>query len=263
MEVVNEKEKSLSFADILGVLRGGIVWIIIITILCTLIGGVYAFLFKKTTYTAKLNAQIYVETYKNPTTNEEEVVPEHTRFQYAALLADKCSALIMSNDVINACNEALKVDGLKMSGSLTIVPEENQPFFTVTYTYAQKGGDVSATKEEVAKTLNAFVDEAREYINSKPDVYPWHADKIVVYSYAQAKDVTATTGKAGVIAVAFLIGLVLSVVFVLVKNAFDDTITTKDQIELITGNQIIATIDISHNIDVAQKQSTAENKEGK
>ncbi len=263
MEVVNEKEKSLSFSDVLGILRGGIVWIIIITLLCTLIGGVYAFLFKKTTYTAKLNAQIYVETYKNPTTNEEEVVPEHTRFQYAALLADKCSALIMSKDVMNACNEAMTKKGLKMSGGLTIVPEEEQPFFTVTYTYSQKGGDVVATKEEVAKVLNAFIDEAKAYIDSKPDIYPWHADKIVVYSYAQAKDVSATTGKAGVIAIAFLIGLVLSVVFVLIKNAFDDTIITKEQIELITGNQIIATIDISHNMDVAQKSSTAEVKEGK
>ena len=263
MEVVNEKEKSLSFSDILGVLRGGIVWIIIITILCTAIGGVYAFLFKKTTYTAKLNAQIYVETYRNPTTDEEEAVAEHTRFQYAALLADKCSALIMSNDVLNACNALLEENNLKIRGGLTIVPEEEQPFFTVTYTYSQKGGDVNATKEQVANTLNAFFDYAREYINSKPDVYPWHADKIVVYSYAQAKDVSASTGKAGVIAIAFLIGLVLSVIFVLVKNAFDDTIVTKEQIELITGNQIIATVDISYNGESTQKASTSEVKEGK
>lgn len=264
MEVVNEKEKSLSFSDILGILRGGIVWIVIITILCTAIGGVYAFLFKKTTYTAKLNAQIYVETYRNPTTDEEEAVPEHTRFQYAALLADKCSALILSKDVMNACKEVLNEKGLKINGGLTIVPEEDQPFFTVTYTYSQKGGDVNAIKEEVAKTLNDFFDSAKEYINSKPDIYPWHADKIVVYSYAQAKDVSASTGKAGVIAIAFLIGLVLSVIFVLVKNAFDDTIITKEQIELITGNQIIATVDISYNGDVAQKTPATEvKKEGK
>lgn len=263
MEVVNEKEKSLSFSDILGVLRGGIVWIIVITILCTAIGGVYAFLFKKTTYTAKLNAQIYVETYRNPTTDEDEAVPEHTRFQYAALLADKCSALIMSKDVMNACNEVLKEMGLNLSGGLSIVPEEDQPFFTVTYTYSQKGGDVAEIKEQVAKTLNAFFDEAKKYIDSKPDIYPWHANKMIVYSYAQEKDVSASTGKAGVIAIAFLIGLVLSIVFVLVKNAFDDTVTTKEQIELITGSQIIATIDISNDGELAVKATTSDIKEEK
>ena len=263
MEVVNEKEKSLSFSDILGILRSGIVWIIVITILCTAIGGVYAFLFKKTTYTAKLNAQIYVETYRNPTTDEEEAVAEHTRFQYASLLADKCSALVLSKDVMNASNAAIAEKGLQINGGLSIVPEENQPFFTVTYTYSQKGGDVVATKEEVAKTLNAFFDAATNYIDSKPDIYPWHADKIVVYSYAQGIDVSASTGKAGVIAIAFLIGLVLSVIFVLVKNAFDDTIASKEQIELITDNQIIATIDISYNTETEQKPSTNEVKEGK
>lgn len=255
MEVVNEKEKSLSFADVLGVLRGGIIWIIVITLICTLLGGVYAFLFKKTTYTAKLNAMIYVETYKNPTTDEEESVLEHTRFQYAALLADKCSAIIMSNSVLNAC-------GAELRGGLTVVPEEEQPFFTVTYTYSQKGGDVLETKQEVAETLNNFVEDAIDHINANPSVYPWHAEKIFIFSPAQAKDVSASTGKAGVIAIAFIIGLALSVVFVLVKNAFDDTIKTKEQIEAITGNQIIATVDIS-NSDTPQKTSTTDVKEGK
>ena len=42
-----EKEKSLSLADLLGILRSGLVWIIVITILSTVIGGVYAFFVKK------------------------------------------------------------------------------------------------------------------------------------------------------------------------------------------------------------------------
>ena len=254
MEVVNEKEKSLSFTDILGALRGGLIWIIVITLLCTLIGGVYAFLFKKTTYTAKLNAMIYVETYKNPTTDEEESVLEHTRFQYAALLTEKCSAIIMSNSVLNAC-------GSQINGGMSVIPEEEQPFFTITYTYSQKGGDVLKTQEQVAETLNQFVEDAIDYINANPEIYPWHAGKIFIFSPAQAKDVSASTNKTGVIAISFIIGLVLSVVFVLVKNSFDDTIKTKEQIEAITGSQIIATIDIT-NSETTQKVATAEVKEG-
>ena len=162
MEVVDKKEKSLSFADILGILRNGIIWIIIITILCTLIGGVYAFLFKKTTYTAKLSAMIYVETYKNPVTGEDEDVVEHTRYQYASLIAEEIGTFILSPSLINACGQDLK-------GSLSVASKEEQPLFTVTYTYTQKGGDVNAVKTEVAETLNKFIDEATAYLNSNEE----------------------------------------------------------------------------------------------
>ena len=101
MEQVTENQKSLSFADIFRILRGGIVWIVVITMLCVLVGGIYAFAFKETTYTAKLNAQIYVESYANNQSGDEEYVPEHTRFQYSALLAQKVNMLLLNNDVVD------------------------------------------------------------------------------------------------------------------------------------------------------------------
>lgn len=255
MEVVNEKEKSLSFADVLGVLRSGIVWIIVITILCTLIGGVYAFAFKKTTYTSKLSAMIYVETYKNPVTGEDEEVAEHTRYQYAALIAEEIGTFLLSPAVMNACGENIK-------GSLSVSPKEEQPIFTVSYSFSRKGGDVKAIKEEIASSLNDYIDKAVQYLNVSEDVFKWYSGKIVVFSYAQAKDVAVSSNKIGVVLIALVIGLALSVVFVLIKNAFDDTLKTKEQIEAITGNQIIALIDISENQNVEKKPiSTGEKEE--
>ena len=259
MEVANEKEKSLSFADILGVLRSRIIWIIAITVLCTVIGGVYAFAFKKPTYTAKLNAMIYVETYKNQVTEEDKEVDEHIRYQYASLIAEEIGTFLLSPTVLNACGQDLK-------GSLSVTPTEDQPVFTVTYTYQKKGGDSNLVKAEVAETLNKFMDKAVEFMGNSDDGtdrFKWYSGKIVVFSEAQPKDVSASTGKLGVILIAFAIGLVLSVIFVLVKNAFDDTITTKEQIEAITGNQIIATIDISSSHqEPVQKPTAVSKKEG-
>ncbi len=269
MEQVTENQKSLSFADVFRILRGGIVWIIIITILCLGVGGVYAFALKKTTYTAKLNAQIYVESYTNNQSGDEEYVPEHTRFQYSALLAQKVNMLLTNKDVINGvASEAY--GGIKLKGGLSVVPEEEQPFFTVTYTYSQKGGDTKKIKSEVAETLTDYVENAIKYIDDNSDKYPWFTvdssvldpnqtvpkSKIIVFSNPQPSDVTASTGKATVLLISLVIGLVLSVIFVFIKNSFDDTVTTKEDIERITKNQVIATIDISHNFaDADQKPS--------
>ena len=275
MEQVTENQKSLSFADIFRILRGGIVWIVVITMLCVLVGGIYAFAFKETTYTAKLNAQIYVESYANNQSGDEEYVPEHTRFQYSALLAQKVNMLLLNNDVVDAVKSKDYGEVSLNGGKLSVTPEEEQPFFTVTYTYKQLGGDVKETQKQVAKTLNAYVNSAIEYIDDNSEKYPWFTvdstiinnqnvpkSKIIIFSEAQADNVSASTGKATVIAISFIIGLVLSVIFVFIKNSFDDSITTKEDIERITGNQVIATIDISGGISTTSSIDNQVTEEG-
>ena len=237
-----EKEKSLSLADVLEILRSGIVWIIVITILCTAIGGVYAFLVKKTTYTASLKAFVYTATYKDSQDKEVEI-SEMTSFQYGALLAPECPSVFLSNEVMTA---VVKEIG-EIPGTIDFNIVENSAMFTVTYTYSQYGGNVSEIKKEVAETLKAYMRESKKVIDADNEKYRYFSDKITISSEPTAESVTVATGKLKVILLAMLLGLVLSIIVVLVKHLLDDSVNSREQIELITGNQVIAVIDISHN----------------
>lgn len=250
MENINEKEKALSFADILSILRGGIVWIITITFICLVIGGVYAFCFKATTYTAKVDAVIFTHTYET-STGEQQEISEMTSYQYSALLVPQCKPVFTSNEIITAVKDA---GILVNAGSVNFITEEGSPYFSITYSYSEHGGNVNEIKTKVAKLLDDYVQKSIEIIDEDTATYRYLSNKITVYSDAS---VTASTGKAGVLIVSILIGLVLSVVFVLIKSTFDDTIVKKEQIEQITNNQIIAVIDISCNANELPSKSSA------
>lgn len=237
-----EKEKSLSLADLFAILRGGIVWIIVITILATIIGGVYAFFVKETTYKATLKAFIYTATYKD-SQGEEKEISEMTSFQYGALLAPECPSVFLSNEIMSK----VKSQGVDLKGSINFNIVEDSAMFTVTYTYSQHGGDVNEIKKEVADTLKAYINESKKIIDGDEIKYRYFSNKITISSEPTESSVTVESGKIKVILLAMLAGLALSVVVVFIKYLLDDSVTSREQIELITGNQVIAVLDISHN----------------
>ena len=243
MENINEQEKFLSVAEIFSVLRAGIAWIVSITFVCLIIGGVYAFAFKKTTYTAKIDAVIFTHTYET-STGEQQEISEMTAYQYSAMLVPQCQPVFKSNEVLSAVAAA----GIDLKGSINFITEEESPYFSITYSYSQYGGNVNEIKKEVADTLNAYVNKCIEIVDNDAKTYRYLSDKITMYSAAYPEDVAASTGKALVLIIALLAGIVLSVIFLLIKNSFDDTVSKREQVEQITGNQIIAIIDISHNL---------------
>lgn len=252
MEKLNEKESSLSLADGLDVLRGGIVWIIVITLLCTIIGGLYAFLLKETTYKASLKAFIYTSTYKDSQDKEIEI-SEMTSFQYGALLAPECPSVFLSDEIMSAVEKK----GIEIKGAINFNIVEESAMFTVTYTYSQRGGDKEKIKQEVAETLKNYISESKKIIDADDVKYRYFSDKITVSSEPTAKSVTAETGRIGTIILSMLLGLVLSIIVVLIKHFLDDTIGSKESIESITDGQVIAIVDISYNTSENQgnKQS--------
>ncbi len=243
---MDEKEKKLSIGDIFEIFREGLVWIIIITLLFACLGGAYAFLVQKTSYTAKIDAYIFTDKLYTETDEgkRNEDISEHIAYQYCSMLVPQCEAVFTSNEIMNEVSK----QGINLKGSLSFIVQKDSPFFSVTYTYSQHGGDSETIKREVAKTLNDYVQKSIELIDADQEKYVYLSDKIVVYSDAAPGDVTTSTGRAKVIILATLIGLVFSMAIVLIKRILSDTITNKDQVEQITNGQIIATIDISPNM---------------
>ncbi len=243
---MGEKEKKLSIGEVFGIFREGLVWIIIITILFACIGGAYAFFVQKTSYTAKIDAYIFTDKLYTETDDggRNEDISEHIAYQYCSMLVPQCEAVFTSNEIMNEVSK----QGIKLKGGLDFIVQEDSPFFSITYTYSQHGGDEETIKREVAKTLNDYVLMSIELIDADKDKYIYLSDKIVVYSDAAPRDVATSTGRTKVIVLATLVGLVVSLAVVLLKRLFSDTITSKDQVEQITDGQIIATIDISPNM---------------
>ena len=242
-----QKEQGISIAEILSVLRAGIIWIIGITLLCLALGVGYAFGMQETSYTAKLNAYYYVTSYKD-LNNQDVEVPEHTRYQYSALLAKDSETVFKSNDIVSAVVPEMG-EGFSVS-AVKFIPIEDSPLFTVTYTVSRKGGDAKAIKQEVAAMLNLYVNKSIEVINSDNGGNPhWHKDKIYINSLATEGTVSTNTGRTKIILISLAAGLVLSVAFVLLKHFLDDTVNSREQVEAITGTQIIALIDISANMN--------------
>lgn len=254
---VSEKESTskLSVSDIFTTLREGVLWIIIITLLFAGLGVFYALAYQKTTYTARVDAYIFTDKLYTETENQfnttKNEISEHVAYQYCAMLAPQLKPVFTSNGVMDAVSK----DGIWLKGSLNFITHEDSPYFSITYTYSQHGGDVAKIKEEVADTLNKYVVRSINAINTDENIGGYLTDKITVYSKAQAKDVTAQTGRTKIVIIATLIGFVVSVIFVLIKRLLSDTVTTKEQVETLTGNQIIATIDISSNLDNREKNN--------
>jgi capsular polysaccharide biosynthesis protein len=221
-------------------LRKGMVWIILITLLCSILGGIYAYFFKETKYVAKLNAQVFTRTYEDSVGNEEEL-PEHTAFQYCAMLVPQVRVVFTSNEVMNKVESS----GIDLKGSINFVTTTDSPYFSVTYTYKQHGGNVEQIKEEVAQTLNAYVNKCIDIVDMDKKHYTYLCEKIIVYSEAISRDVSVSTGRVLTVLIAFAIGLILSIALVIVTNMLDDRIYSKEQVEAITDGQCIAVIDIT------------------
>ncbi len=244
-----EKESKLSVADIFKILREGIVWMVIITILFGALGIVYAVGYKKTTYVATVDAYLFTDELYVEQTGSSEKLQEYMAYQYCAMLVPQISKVLTSNEVASAAHEAK----IYLKGSLSFSIHEESPYFSISYTYKQHGGNPEAIKREVAKTLNDYVLKSIETINSGDVEAGYLKDKINVYSKADWKDVTSTTGRTKTVMLATFLGVIVSIAFVLIKRLLSDTVMTKEQIENITKNQIIATVDISTNVDQRDK----------
>ncbi len=238
-----EKESKLSVADVFKILREGIVWMILITILFASLGLAYAVGYKKTTYTATVDAYLFTDEVYFEEDNSTEKLQEYMAYQYCAMLVPQISKVLTSNEVVS---EAAKA-GIYLSGSLSFSIIEESPYFSITYTYREHGGDPEEIKRRVAKTLNDYVLKSIETIDSGDVQAGYLKDKINIYSNADWQDVTVSTGRAKTVLLATVLGFIVSVIVVIVKRLLSDTVMTKEQIESITNNQIIATVDISAN----------------
>ncbi len=260
-------EKTLSLSDIWLVIRNNLIWIIAIIIACIGAGIAYVTFVQDTNYTAKVGIYVYA-----PSTDEngkELNIAEHTLYQYSALIAPEYEKVLKSqemNTYINPVVNGVKQNNISFSG-IKFAYTEDSAFFDITYTYGKHGGDSGEIKKAVAKSLNDYVQKAIEKLNSD-EKYGVLRNKLVPYSLASEITVTQSSGMTKTLILSFMVGVVLSAIFVIIMYFIDDTVSSREDIERILGASTIAFIDLSPNFiineeSVANLDATSpENKEG-
>lgn len=250
------QEQGISFSDLLFLVKRNIIIILIVTILCTIAGGVYAFGVKKPVYTAVATAVVQAE---QSTTNNLE----STSYSYSVALTNTFKDVIKSQPVIvKAADELVKnekyanVDGAKSSlmnklkSSVSVTSTTSTLILTVSASSIDKDEAILLANTILAETI-AVTDQYEVDENGNPKLdsegkniykYPILANKLKVLQEADYNTTSIKSNKLLILVVACLIGLIISFVIVLIKFLSDDTYTSKDTFEKTYNINILASI---------------------
>lgn len=261
-----EEEKvgrALSLSEILLVIRTNIIWILIFIFASLAVGVAYVKLVQKTTYTATVGFYVNAElAYKEEGVN----IAEHTAYQYSALIAPEYEKVLKSQEMKAFLDSKCVEDGVaKLNfGSINFVYTESSAFFNVTYSYSVHGGDANQIKKDISSALNYFVKNTVEKLDNETidrnndgvDEYKYGIlrNKLVVIAAANENTVGVSTGTVKTMFLAFVIGVLLAAIFVLLVYFIDDTVSSREDIERIMGVSTIAFIDISTNATFADEK---------
>ena len=249
MEERNQTEKVLSFSEIWLVARANLIWLILIVLFCVGLGAGYAYLFKKTTYTASIDVGVLALNDVNKDDSNKFTIT--TAYQYSAMLAPEYEKVMKSHEIINNINEDKEEGVLNVSaGALNFTYTDGSPYFKISYSYSKLGGDANEIKTMVADTLNNYVNECIDILNENDGKkYLFLANNLIIISSPNKSLVSDNnaSSKFSAIAISGLIGLVLACLFVILIYFVDDRISTKDDAERLSGVSVLAFIDISSN----------------
>ena len=248
------QEQGISFSDILFLVKRNILLILVITILCTIVGGVYAYGIKKPVYTAEATAVVQAE----PSTNGNEA----TSYSYSVALTNTFKTIIKSIAVVNEAADDLiesKVYSEEERQILKSRLQKNVSVSSETSTLIVTISAQSKDPEEAILLANSILDATISVVDEfKIDVetgepvkdqdgnvqynYIILANKLKVLNEASDDTTFVKSGKLMIIAVAVLIGIIISFAIILIKFLSDDTYTSKDSFEKTFNINILSSI---------------------
>lgn len=272
---INETpNEGVSLGDILFVLKKNWLLILIITFVCTLVGGIYGLFINKPTYSAKVTSIIQAE-HSASTEASDFSYSTYLVKSFPDIIKSDVVALKIAEDVLddrytenidgngvktyvnNKTNAAisdtqysrlLKSKAHAIQKGTTITNTTNSLILTISYkTKIIEGYTEEEIQDEVVLITNLLIDKTREVFDATDEhgdlIYPIFANKIVQLTFAD--EATKTRGLFKIVLIAFAIGLVASVAVALIRYFADDTLTSKEEIEKITGANLLAFIEKS------------------
>ncbi len=207
------EEQVISISEIFEALKKRWIMIATITIIATIISGILSFFVIKPTYETSTKVFIGKEESNLEGYNSNDIQ------MYQKLLQTYAEA-VRTNEVIKAAIEntssSLSVSDVK--SDLTVIPISDTQILQIKY----QNGDPSEAKEILENITNQFVILAKELVTN---------GNVKVIEEVQLPQNPVAPNKKMNIAIAFLLGLMVSVGIVFLLEYLDSTYKNKDQLE--------------------------------
>ena len=207
------EEQVISLSEIFEALKKRWIMIATITIIATIISGILSFFVIKPTYETSTKVFIGKEESNLEGYNSNDIQ------MYQKLLQTYAEA-VRTNEVIKAAIEntssSLSVSDVK--SDLTVIPISDTQILQIKY----QNGDPSEAKEILENITNQFVILAKELVTN---------GNVKVIEEVQLPQNPVGPNKKMNIAIAFLLGLMVSVGIVFLLEYLDSTYKNKDQLE--------------------------------
>ena len=222
---MNEMEEQvISISEIFEALKKRWILIVSITLVATLISGILSFFVIKPTYEASTKVFVGKEESSLEGYNTNDI-------QMYQKLLQTYAETIKTNEVvqaaINSTNADLSVKDVK--DSLTVTPIADTQILQIKY----KNNDPEVAKSILENITNEFVILSKELVPN---------GNVRVIEAVQLPEDPVAPNKKMNIAIAFLLGLMVSVGLVFLLEYLDNTYKNKDQLEKDLGIPVLGAI---------------------
>ena len=217
-------EEIIRIEDIFNILRKRWKMIISITLLATLIAAIVSFFIIAPKYEASTKVFIGKENTKDQNYNSSDI-------QMYQQLLKTYSEVIKTNDLVEKAIDTANLDitSEEVLKNLTVTPSANTQILEIKY----------ISKDKIL-SKNVLDSVTTQFIKSSKDLIPNGNVKII--ESVKIPESPASPNKKMNIAIAFLIGLMISVGLAFLLEFMDNTFKTKEQLEQILGIPVIGTI---------------------
>jgi capsular polysaccharide biosynthesis protein len=221
-----EPENEISLLDLYVILRRNIVLILAFTTLIAMIAAAYAFFIVDETYAS--NADVMVQVQTDP--NIDGSYDYNTAQKLLATIVEFMSKDVVLDEVIRDLDLSYTTSQLK--NNLTVT-SSNTSFF-INIKYVDK--DPSLAKEIVDSVINQSI-----LVANGNDAFSTLKNKITRTSFADM-GVYEEPNKPLYVAIGIILGGIVGVGFVFIKELMNNSYRTKEQLEQAFDIQVMGTI---------------------
>lgn len=219
----------MELIEYFNIIKKRILLVILITIGATLLSGVLSYFVITPTYKADISVIIGKAENKSvePQDSYNDVM------MYQQLVATYCEFVKsrkVSEHVIKALK--LKIDPMQLQAMVTVAPKANTEFLTITVK--------STDPKEAMDIANQFAKSLKYVSNNVEKV-----DNVQLLDEALLPTAPASPNKKLNIAIAFFIGLMVSLGIAFLLEYLDNTVKNQDEIERLTGIPVIGIIPLT------------------
>lgn len=223
---VDEEESGITLKDIFYIIKKNIIVILSIIVAVLIVGSVYTFKIQKPVYQS--SAEVMVSASSSDIEGQNYSLASYLTNTFVAYFK---SDLVLDG-VVNKLNEQnITVTTGELKNNLDISIVNDSLILELDYT--------SPSINNSKIILNTIIDTAIE-ITNKENISELLKDKIMVFSYG--KDGQRVSKTMMNLALSLVVGVVIAFLYVLIKNAFDDTFKSKKDIEVVLNIPVIASI---------------------